>query len=249
VTGEPALEVILAAWPPLEREHLGDWALRFAGGFTRRANSVLAIGEPALPLDDAIERCERRYAAHGLRASFQLREGHGSGALERVLGTRGYVHEYPAHILAGPLPAAQPDTRVSHDDLPSDAWLEVWLESRREPEAAGLARPILERVSRPRSFACLRLEGRVVAAALGTVSQGWLGLSCLAVREDARRQGLARALVGALAAWAAGHRAEGLWLEVEHDNEPALRLYRDLALGRVGGHSYLTAPSISRTAS
>jgi ribosomal protein S18 acetylase RimI-like enzyme len=249
VSGELALEVLLDAWPPLERERLGDWSLRFAHGFTRRANSVLAIGEPALPLDDAIARCEQRYAARELPARFQLREGIVAEELERGLRARGYTHGHAAHVLAGPLPAARSDTRVVHADLPSDGWLEVWLASRREPEAAAPARAILERVSRPRTFACLRLEGRVVATALGTVSPGWLGLNCLAVRDDARRQGLARSMVGALAAWAGGQGAERLWLEVEHDNEPAQRLYRDLALERVGGHSYLTAPSISRTGS
>ena len=60
---------------------------------------------------------------------------------------------------------------------------------------------------------------------------------------------LVTTVVGALAAWAGGQGVERLWLEVEHDNEPAQRLYRELALERVGGHSYLTAPSISRTAS
>jgi ribosomal protein S18 acetylase RimI-like enzyme len=42
-----------------------------------------------------------------------------------------------------------------------------------------------------------------------------------------------------------------LWLEVEAGNAPALELYRDLRLERVGGYSYLTltAPSSSRTAS
>jgi ribosomal protein S18 acetylase RimI-like enzyme len=250
LTGEPALEAMLAAWPPLEREHLGEWALRFGGGFTRRSNSVLPIGEPVLPLEEAIERCERRYAARGLPASFQLREGRGAGTLERALRGRGYVSEYPAQVLAGPLPSARPDARIALPDVPSDGWLETWLASRHDDPGAGeTARAILEHVSRPRAFACLALEGTVVATALGTVSPGWLGLSCLAVREDARRQGIARAMLGALADWAAGQGARCLWLEVEDENGPALALYRELGLERVGGYSYLTAPSISRTAS
>jgi ribosomal protein S18 acetylase RimI-like enzyme len=249
VSGELALEVLLDAWPPLERERLGGWTLRFARGFTRRANSVLAIGEPTLPLDEAISHCEQRYAARGLPARFQVREGIGAGELERLLRALGYTFGHPAHVLAGPLPAAQPDARVVHGDVPCDGWLELWLASRGDPEAAEAAREILARVSRPRTFACLRVDGRVMATALGTVSPGWLGLNCLAVRPEARRQGLARALLGALAAWARGHGAGRLWLEVEDGNAPARRLYRDLALERVGGHAYLTAPSISRTAS
>ena len=87
----------------------------------------------------------------------------------------------------------------------------------------------------------------MLATALGTLSPGWLGLSCLAVREDARRRGIARAILGTLAAWAPG--AERLWLEVEDDNAPALSLYRALGLEQAGGYSYLTEESISRTGS
>ena len=100
---------------------------------------------------------------------------------------------------------------------------------------------MLAGVSRPRTFALLREDGRVLATALGTLSPGWLGLSCLAVREDARRRGIARAMLAALASWAQG--AERLWLEVEDDNAPALALYGRLGLERAGGYAYLTAPT------
>jgi N-acetylglutamate synthase len=247
----PALEAMLAAWPPLERERLGDWTLRFSRGFTRRANSVLSCGDPSTPLELAVARVEQAYGARGLPSCFQLREGQTVDGLESLLAGRGYQPEHPALVLAGPLPDARPDDRISHRQRPSREWLETWLavSRRAEPDALGLSRALLDCVSRPRTFALLHEGGHAVAAALGTLSPGWLGLSCLAVREDARRRGLARAVLGALAAWARDRGAARLWLEVEQDNAPALELYRDLGLERVGGYSYLTEPSISRTAS
>jgi N-acetylglutamate synthase len=251
VNGEPALEAMLAAWPPLERERLGDWTLRFSRGFTRRANSTLPRGDPSTPLELAVARVEQAYAARGLPSCFQLREGHTVDQLGSLLTDRGYQPGHPALVLAGPLPAARPDDRVSHRDGHSGEWLELWLavSRRTEPDALELSRAILDRVSRPRTFALLHEGGHAVAAALGTLSPGWLGLSCLTVRENARRRGVARAMLGALATWARDREADRLWLEVEEGNAPALRLYRDLRLERVGGYSYLTAPSSSRTAS
>jgi N-acetylglutamate synthase len=251
LTEQPALEAMLAAWPPLAREHLGDWTLRFSRGFTRRANSVLPHGDQSAPLGLAVARVEQAYAARGLPSCFQLREGHAVDELGSLLEGRGYQPEHPALVLAGPLPAVRPDDRVSHRDVPSREWLEVWLavSRRAEPDTLELSRAILERVSRPRTFALLHEGGQAVAAALGTLSPGWLGLSCLTVREDVRPRGLARAVLGALAAWARERGADRLWLEVEEGNAPALELYRDLRLERVGGYSYLTAPSSSRTAS
>jgi ribosomal protein S18 acetylase RimI-like enzyme len=231
---------MLAAWPPCEHERLGDWTLRFAGGFTRRANSVLPLGDPGVALEVAVALCEAAYRVRGLVPSFQLREGHVAGGLEEVLVGRGYRAEYPALVLAGALPSGVADPRVSHAAGPSAEWIEAWLGASRRDDGVAASRGVLERVSRPRTFALLREEGRVIATALGTVSPGWLGLSCLGVREDARRRGIARAMLGAVASWGRSLGAERLWLEVEDENSGALALYRRLGLERVGGYSYLT---------
>ena len=155
-------------------------------------------GDPWTPLELAVTRVERAYAARGLPSCFQLRDGHAADELESLLAGRGYQPEHPTVVLAGPLPDAKPDSRVSHRERPSSAWLEAWLavSRRAEPDALVLSRELLERVSQPRTFALLHEDGQAVASALGTLSPGWLGLSCLAVREDARRRGLARALLG-----------------------------------------------------
>jgi len=48
----------------------------------------------------------------------------------------------------------------------------------------------------------------------------------LAVDEPARRRGIGRALVGALAHLARERGCHGMWVAVDHDNEPALATYR-----------------------
>jgi hypothetical protein len=49
------LQTVLARhWVAPETERLGGWLLRAAGGFTNRANSVLALGPPGRPPDDAV---------------------------------------------------------------------------------------------------------------------------------------------------------------------------------------------------
>ena len=61
------LERVAAAhWRGTEEEWLGDWLLRAAGGFTGRANSALPLGDPGLPLDDALAVVTRWYRERGL---------------------------------------------------------------------------------------------------------------------------------------------------------------------------------------
>ena len=49
------LEAVAAqGWRAPEEAPLGGWLLRAAEGFTGRANSALAVGDPGLPLADAL---------------------------------------------------------------------------------------------------------------------------------------------------------------------------------------------------
>ncbi len=61
------LERVAAAhWRGTEEEWLGDWLLRAADGFTGRANSALPLGDPGLPLDEALAAVTEWYRARGL---------------------------------------------------------------------------------------------------------------------------------------------------------------------------------------
>jgi ribosomal protein S18 acetylase RimI-like enzyme len=57
---------------------------------------------------------------------------------------------------------------------------------------------------------------------------GWL-IANVAVHPDYRRQGIARQLMKAAMSYVHRQRCRWVMLQVEADNEPALRLYRDLA--------------------
>ena len=48
------------------RMQLGEWILRASGGFTGRANSVLPVGSPGQPIDNAIQHVRDFYAEHEL---------------------------------------------------------------------------------------------------------------------------------------------------------------------------------------
>jgi ribosomal protein S18 acetylase RimI-like enzyme len=58
--------VAALGWRAPEEHAMGEWLLRAAGGFTGRANSALAIGDPGLPLPEAIDEVCRWYLARDL---------------------------------------------------------------------------------------------------------------------------------------------------------------------------------------
>jgi len=70
------LERICAdAWPPVVQRPLGQWRLRAAGGFTGRANSALVVGDPGMPVPDALESVRAFAAEHGLAPRVQVAMG------------------------------------------------------------------------------------------------------------------------------------------------------------------------------
>src|SRR4051812_35708815 len=90
------LEKLMAkGWQALDRGGVGDWVLRSSEGFTGRANSVLVVGDPSLPMDKAIDFAEKWYAERGRPPIFQVHGERGFAAesipAAAALLERGYA--------------------------------------------------------------------------------------------------------------------------------------------------------------
>ena len=83
-------------------EPLGEWTLRAGGGFTGRANSCHAVGDPGVPIQQAAERIIAYAAAHGIAPMAQVIERFARGA--RRCGARlGRAPTQPTAVLAAGL--------------------------------------------------------------------------------------------------------------------------------------------------
>ncbi|WP_228981861.1 GNAT family N-acetyltransferase [Streptomyces sp. DH12] len=216
------------SWPPEEAEPLGEWTLRAARGFTRRANSVLPLGDPGVPLDDALARVAAWYGARGLTPYVQAATG-AEGTQETLcaaLEERGWRREVTAEVrVAGLAPVADlpaGTTRVALARTPDAAWLRRY---QRVGEPGG---HVLRVLSGGPSvwFASVAGEEGVPAAIGRCVVDGrWAGFSAVEVDPARRRGGLATAVMAALAARALAEGASAAWLQVEEDNAAARALY------------------------
>jgi N-acetylglutamate synthase len=245
---ESAAEVSRRAvhdWPPEHVEPLGDWLLRAAGGFSRRANSALTCGEPGTTLDDALAQVERFYAAHDLPALAAAFDGTG---LEAELLRRSWtpVSEDILVQVGGVAAAIRAlddaggtSTQAEVGGL-DDAW---WRASGATP----LDRHARHVLASPDEVAFARVVqgGAVVARGRGALNVGpdvRLGLGALWTRPDHRRQGLGNAVVRALLEWAAEAGATSAYLQVEAVNAPALAAYERLGFVTHHGYRYLRSP-------
>ncbi|HSU35493.1 MAG TPA: GNAT family N-acetyltransferase [Propionibacteriaceae bacterium] len=224
-----------------EHEPLGEWTLRSAGGFTGRANSCLAVGDPGMPWAQAADRIVAYAEEHGIEPRAQVVRGSGEEAELRALG---WVDCYVptdvlavrlADLLASPPPRA--GVRVVEELEP--AWWAAYQQSRPNSADPVLLRMILDG-NPPRAFASAENDQAAFAIARGHLSGDWLGLASIWTREEYRRRGWATAMMIALGHWAARRGARYGYLQVAAANLDAITAYHRLGFVTHHGYRYLT---------
>ncbi|WEO95536.1 GNAT family N-acetyltransferase [Streptomyces sp. FXJ1.172] len=225
-------------WQPLESERLGEWELRAASGFTRRANCVLPLGDPGLPLDAALAAVRRWYRERGLPAYVQTATGaeDTQELLCAELERRGWVREVTAEVWTGALAPVADRAEGAGVALARQAD-EAWLARYQRKGVSEVALRVLG-TGPSVWFATVPGEGGVPPAAIGrcVVDGRWAGFAAVEVDPGRRRQGLATQVMAALARRALDEGASAAWLQVETDNESARALYA--ALGFSPHHAY-----------
>jgi N-acetylglutamate synthase len=253
-------------WRATEQEPLGEWLLRAAGGFTGRANSALAIGDPGRPAAQAVAAVQAWYARRGLPPLIYLpepldtdadtdtdtngggdRDGDGDGgALGALLAARGWTLRQAAPVI---VMTARTATVAAHRDAtlaglrlaaePDADWLAAW--RPRGTPAPPHARPVL--VSAPdQVFVTVHRDGRGVATGRLSLAGGWAGLTAIAVDPAWRRAGFGLAITTGLAAAALDRGAERIFLQVAAENTAARELYARCGFTDRHRYRYWTAP-------
>ncbi|MEU3897789.1 GNAT family N-acetyltransferase [Streptomyces sp. NPDC045251] len=233
---EELARVASRAWRPVESERLGDWELRAAGGFTRRANSVLPLGDPGMPLDEALTAVRRWYGERGLPAYVQTATG-AEGTQEPLcaeLERRGWVREVTAEVWTGGL-APVADRAEGTGVVLSREADEAWLSRYQRKGVSDVALRVLG--SGP-SVWFATVPGSDAPAAVGrcVVDGRWASFAAVEVDPAQRRRGLATAVMAALARRALDEGASAAWLQVEADNPAARALYA--GMGFAAHHAY-----------
>lgn len=221
-------EASINAWPAMQQMLFDGWLLRFAQGFTKRANSVLALYPGTLPLVDKVRFCENLYARERLKTIFRLTSVGNDQPLDAFLAQRGYRRQDDTEVLTLALdrrPAESPDLCL----LPSERWLTVYAGITGMPAAArALHGSILRGIPLPCGYAVIGTVERPLACGLAVLEQDLVGLFDVVTHPAVRRSGRGTELVSSLLAWAYDQGARRAYLQMVADNAPARGLYDKL---------------------
>jgi ribosomal protein S18 acetylase RimI-like enzyme len=244
---EELARIAARGWRPVESERLGEWELRAAAGFTRRANSVLPLGDPGLPLDEALAAVRRWYGDRGLPAYVQTATG-AAGTQEVLcaqLEARGWTREVTAELWTGAL-APIADREAADVVLSREADAD-WLARYQRKGVSEVALRVLRVLGGGPSVWFATVPGEGAPAAIGrcVVDGRWAGFAAVEVDPALRRRGLASTVMAALAQRALDEGASAAWLQVESDNIGARALYERMGFAAHHAYHHYREPDVS----
>lgn len=225
-------ELSLNALPALQTSFYDGWVLRFASGYSRRANSVQALYDSRLDPEEKIDYCQAAYGERGLRTIFKLTDAAEPAELDAALERRGYTAEGHTSVQTRALAGETFEierAKIEVEPRPGEGWLMDYdrlssVDSRHMPTI----RVMLSNLEPTAGFFRLILQGETAAMGLGVVERGYVGLYDIITDARHRSQGLGTQMIRHILRWGQMNGARSAYLQVMLNNPPALRLYDKL---------------------
>jgi ribosomal protein S18 acetylase RimI-like enzyme len=230
------------SYPGIDEREIDGWVVRLSGGGTSRCNSVWPRRDGgALDLAERVQQVEEHYRQAGRPTLFQITPASEPAGLDDYLAGRGYVRHRAAFVqvrdVAGLTGPAAADVRI--DSVGSPDWWLLWSAADAlDPSEVERSRLVFAKAAGHSGYAVSYDGDEPVAVARGVADEGWLGIFNVATDPAARRRGHARALVGALAGWAAGLGVTGSYVQVMPDNAAAAAVWTRLGFESRYGYWY-----------
>lgn len=231
-------ERLVNLWPAVDTVLWGDWVVRFANGYSGRANSASAIRAGATLSDGEITAIVALYRAAGLPASIRVTPLAPPDLADRLEAAGWRLRTTSIGMIGHTSAHRRPDPAVQITPAPTRQWLDGvsgWQDaSKRNP--AHLA-AIVGRIRLPVGFATLSENNVPLAYGMVALDRGMAEIGSIIVSPDARGKGFGRRLVTHMIGWAATAGASRVFLQVEGSNQTARSLYRSLGFDDVYAYS------------
>jgi len=207
------------------------WLLRFASGYTRRANCVHPLYPSNVKLIEKIPYCEALFREKDILCRFKLNDDPDLTELDTALAAQGYTLDAPALLMHRPkgcdIPREQGNIEVSDSFNPE--WMRFFVSAKGlDDRDARTFEYMLRHILPERRFILKTEGGLTVGCVLAVYERGFTSLFDLYVDEAHRGKGLGLSLVQQALVEGARINCPEAYLQVDETNERAIRLYRGM---------------------
>jgi ribosomal protein S18 acetylase RimI-like enzyme len=220
----------LRAWPATVLQTTEDgWVFRATPGMTGRGRSNHALTPPR-PLDLSeydwgIKRAQAFADGHGIDCGVQVSPIDIHLPLLDELSARGWNIQQAVVVMTGETQqvaaGADPSFELTVSDSATPEWIEAWAHCDGRTDVEEHVETVFPRMGGVARF----VHAGSRAVGISVELDGIVGLFCIAVSPDHRRQGLGKKLVQAMLAQ---HSGPLTYLQVFSENAGGIALYRSL---------------------
>lgn len=224
-------ELQLNNWQPLQTMVYDGWILRFADGYSKRANSIHPLYPSTGNLDKKIAECERMYASKELRTVFKMTPAVFPENLDQALEQKGYGIEDRASVQTVDLGEIKRPSfpNVTIDETLNESFDDFCKVSSIADSQKATLKQMLSNIRTKKALVSLSIDNTPVACGLGVIDREHLGLWGIVTDRRHRNRGLGEQLLLHLLQWGKKNGATSSFLVVLTHNKPALKLY-----GKIG---------------
>ena len=225
-------DLSLNAWPSHQMELYDGWILRFSHFYTHRTNSVEQFGASSLPWREKIPYCEAAYQRWGTPAIFKI-SPLVSKDFDYVLECRNYEIQHTTNVMVLNLEEANLDAPVDmvtvSQSIPVD-WIEglFTLKGTTNVIHREIVPTMYHAIAKDTICVSIKKQGVIIGTGLGILDRDYVGVYAIHIREDYRKQGLARSLCTCILQEGMKRGAQKAYLQVVAGNDPAIWLYQSL---------------------
>lgn len=223
-------ELQLNNWQPLQTMVYDGWILRFADGYSKRANSIQPLYPSTYDLDKKIAECERMYASKQLRTAFKMTPSVFPKNLDKALEQKGYMIEDRASVQTLDLTELKqpPFLDVTIDETIHENFDDYCRVSGIADSQKATLKRMFSNIRTKKALLSLSINDAAVAYGVGVIDREYLGLWGIVTDRKHRNQGLGEQLLLNLLQWGKKNGAKSSFLVVIANNKPALKLYNKI---------------------
>lgn len=214
------------SWTAIEEKELPYGVLRFAHGYTRRANSMTVFGNTLIDSQELVDQCESFFSCHRQKAIFRIPPCLAAGKFDSFLDEGGYEIVGSSRVMSCVL-EKRSSLQINILNLNIKDWLDSFCEISTEDLAQReVHMQLLQRIKGRPYFACLENEaGEPICCAIAILFNGVVGIHNVATSSAYKRRQLATGLLNALLVWGKENHATHAFLQVNQSNTAAINLY------------------------
>lgn len=225
-------ELSMNALPAIQTYVYDGWILRFADGYTKRANSVNPIYSSSEELNSKIEKSENIYRDKNLKIVYKMTEQVSPENLDSILEKNGYFMDGLTSVQV--LSLEDYDVEIGHKAIVYDTLQDKWfinfckLNRIGEKDQLTLKKILNNIISKTCYFLLSNENDEILACGMCVLERDCIGLFDIVTTEEYRNRGYGSILIRNILQWGKDNGAKNAYLQVMLNNAPALKLYAKL---------------------